>query len=393
MSKHITISPEEAADRLAIRELVEAYAHCADRRDAKGQMALFTADTHFVVYMNAKDPTPSQELHSRDALAPVFADLSQYAATMHFLGQTTILTLTRDRGTGETYCMPHHLTINSGKRRLMIAALRYTDTFVKMDGAWLFAERLLVRGLDRRAPTLMTATEQEKSAGQKRLVIVGASGMVGGYAIRYALEDEAVECVTSIGRKSIGISHPKMKEVVHRDFADCSSLAETLSGQDAAVFCLGAYTGSVSDAELRKITVDFTVEFARVLHGSSPDVAFSFLSGNGADPTGRSRIPFARYKGEAENALLSAGFPHVYIFRPAYIYPVEPRKEPNLSYRLLRAIYPVFRLLFPNQVIRADDLARSMIDVAVFGTEEHQGPVFENRDIRAMVKRIPPSTG
>jgi hypothetical protein len=143
MTKHVTISPEEAADRLAIRELIEAYAHCADRRDAKGQTALFTADTHFVVYMNSKDPTPSQELHSREALAPVFADLNQYAATMHFLGQTTILTLARDQGTGETYCMPHHLTIAGEKRRLMIAALRYIDTFVKMDGAWLFAERRL----------------------------------------------------------------------------------------------------------------------------------------------------------------------------------------------------------------------------------------------------------
>ena len=143
MSKHTTISPSEGADRLAIRELVEAYAHCADRRDAKGQMALFTADTHFVVYVNAKDPKPSQELHSREALAPVFADLNQYAATMHFLGQTTILTLTGDRGTAETYCMPHHLTIDGGKRRLMIAALRYADQFVKMDGVWLFEERRL----------------------------------------------------------------------------------------------------------------------------------------------------------------------------------------------------------------------------------------------------------
>src|SRR5579863_9834176 len=104
MSKHVTISPIEAADRLAIREVVEAYAHCADRRDATGQMALFTADTHFVVYMNAKDPTPSQELHSRDALAPVFADLNKYAATMHLLGQTTILPLANDRGSGESYC-------------------------------------------------------------------------------------------------------------------------------------------------------------------------------------------------------------------------------------------------------------------------------------------------
>jgi len=143
MSKQVSISPNEAADRLAIRELVEAYAHCADRRDAKGQMALFTADTHFVVYMNAKDPNPSQELRSREQLAPVFADLNKYAATMHFLGQTTILTLTSNRGTGETYCMPHHLTIDGGKRQLMIATLRYSDTFVKVDGEWLFAERLL----------------------------------------------------------------------------------------------------------------------------------------------------------------------------------------------------------------------------------------------------------
>src|SRR5579862_7351855 len=143
MSEHVTISTTEAADRLAIRELVEAYAHCADRRDAKGQMALFTADTHFVVHMDAKDPNPSQELRSREELAPVFADLNKYYATMHFLGQTTILTLTSDRGTGETYCMPHHLTIESGRRQLMIAALRYYDTFVKVAGEWLFAERRL----------------------------------------------------------------------------------------------------------------------------------------------------------------------------------------------------------------------------------------------------------
>jgi len=143
MGQHVAISTTEAADRLAIRELVEAYAHCADRRDAKGQMALFTADTHFVVYMNANDPNPSQELHSREALAPVFADLNQYQATTHFVGQSTIFTLTGDRATGEAYCLAHHVTVNGGKRRLMLASLRYQDTFVKMDGAWLFEERLL----------------------------------------------------------------------------------------------------------------------------------------------------------------------------------------------------------------------------------------------------------
>ena len=143
MSRHVTISPAEAADRLAIRELVEAYAHCADRRDANGQMALFTEDTHFVVYMNATDPTPSQELYSRAALSPVFAELNKYDATTHFVGQSTIFTLTADRGTGETYCLAHHVTAERGKRRLMLASLRYLDTYVKIDGTWLFAERLL----------------------------------------------------------------------------------------------------------------------------------------------------------------------------------------------------------------------------------------------------------
>jgi hypothetical protein len=143
MSKHVAISPEEAADRLAIRELVEAYAHCADRRDAKGQIALFTADTHFVVYMDAKDPKPSQELHSREALAPVFANLNQYAATMHFVGQSTIFTLKGDRATGEAYCVAHHVKVDAEKRGLMVAYLRYLDTFAKINGAWLFAERLL----------------------------------------------------------------------------------------------------------------------------------------------------------------------------------------------------------------------------------------------------------
>jgi hypothetical protein len=115
-------------------------------------MSLFTADAHFVVYMNAKDPTPSQELHSREALAPVFADLNKYTATMHFVGQSTILTLTKDRANGETYCLAHHVTLEGGKRRLMLASLRYLDTFVKTDDAWVFAERrLYVDWLEERA--------------------------------------------------------------------------------------------------------------------------------------------------------------------------------------------------------------------------------------------------
>ncbi|HEV2396180.1 MAG TPA: hypothetical protein VGS27_04530 [Candidatus Sulfotelmatobacter sp.] len=242
----------------------------------------------------------------------------------------------------------------------------------------------------------MTTTKQADSGasmavpavGQKRLVIVGATGMVGGYALRFALDNLAVKSVTSVGRKKLGISHPKLKEVPHQNFADCSALADVLSEQDAGVYCLGTYTGSVSDEQLRVITADYTIEFARVFRDSSPNAAFSFLSGNGADPTGQSRLAFARYKGQAENALLAGGFPRVYIFRPAYIYPVEPRREPNLSYRLLRVVYPVFRVLFPNQVIRADDLGRVMVDLALSETAESRNLILENREIRAMVKSL-----
>ena len=230
------------------------------------------------------------------------------------------------------------------------------------------------------------------SEKQMRIVIVGATGMVGGYALRYMLDHKSVERVTAIGRRELGISHAKLKEVLQGDFANCSALAEALSGQNAAIFCLGAYTGAVSDEELRIITVDYTAEFARVLRAASPDAVFSFLSGSGADPTGRSRMAFARYKGEAEKALLALGFPRVYIFRPAYIYPVKPRKEPSFSYRFLRGIYPVFRLLFPRQVIPADDLARVMVDMAVQGTGERECLIFENRDIRSMAESLNDTT-
>ena len=143
MSKQVSISPEEAADRLAIRELVDAYAHCADRRDAKGQMSLFTEDAHFVVFMDAKSEQPSMEFHRREDLAPVFDDLNKYVATTHFMGQSTVA-LEGNRATGETYCIAHHVSESEGKRTLFIASLRYYEVFAKTDGTWLFAERKLI---------------------------------------------------------------------------------------------------------------------------------------------------------------------------------------------------------------------------------------------------------
>jgi uncharacterized protein (TIGR02246 family) len=143
MSVHSILNSEETADRLAIRELVDAYADCADRRDAKGQMALFAPDTHFVVYMDAKSAIPSQELRGRESLAPVFEDLNNYKTTTHFNGQSTIQ-LDGDRANGVSYCLAHHVTARDGKESLMVASIRYLDTFAKQDGRWYFAERKLM---------------------------------------------------------------------------------------------------------------------------------------------------------------------------------------------------------------------------------------------------------
>jgi SnoaL-like domain len=140
--RHTEITPAEQADRLAIRELVDAYARCADRRDAEGQKSLFTADTHFAVYMDGQGSKATQVLDGREALTPVFDDLNRYQATMHFNGQSTII-LDGHRATGDSYCIAHHLYTEGDKRKLMLAFLRYGDTFVKIDGAWLFAERNL----------------------------------------------------------------------------------------------------------------------------------------------------------------------------------------------------------------------------------------------------------
>jgi len=143
MGTHVSISGTKAADRLEIRELVDAYAHCADRRDAKGQMALFTEDTHFVVFMDARSEKPSMDLNRREDLAPVFDELNKYEVTTHFMGQSTV-TVEGERATGETYCIAHHVSASEGKRTLFIASLRYYDVFAKVEGKWLFAERKLM---------------------------------------------------------------------------------------------------------------------------------------------------------------------------------------------------------------------------------------------------------
>ncbi len=135
---------QETADRLAIRNLVDQYAYCADTRDAQGQMALFTEDTSFIVFMDAKSSEPTQIINKRADLFPVFDNLNNYRATMHFNGQSTVLQLNKDSATGIAYCIAHHQTIDDGIQKLMIANIKYHDSFVKQNGKWLFTERRLM---------------------------------------------------------------------------------------------------------------------------------------------------------------------------------------------------------------------------------------------------------
>ncbi len=214
-----------------------------------------------------------------------------------------------------------------------------------------------------------------------RVLVLGATGMVGGHVLSECLARDDVDGVTVIGRRPCGVEHRKLNEILHADFADFSSIADRLADHDAAIYCVGVYTGTVPDDVFRAITVDHVVAFAEALKAQSPRAVMCLLSGQGADPSEKSRMSFARYKGAAETALLGLGFARVHLFRPGYIYPVEPRQEPNFSYRVFRAVWPALRKVAPNMGVDSDALAHAMVLAALEGTGEHTAPVLENADI------------
>lgn len=213
------------------------------------------------------------------------------------------------------------------------------------------------------------------------MAIVGATGMVGGAALELALAHPRVAEVTTIGRRASGRVHAKLRQVTHADLGDCAGLAAVLRDQDVALYCLGVYTGKQSDDEFRRVTVEFPAAFARALAASSPRAALCFLGAEGADPSGTSRFAYRRYKGEAENALLASGLARVHLFRPGYIYPVAPRVEPSVFYRLLRWIYPLARRVKPDVGVPSTDLARAMLAVGLDGSLAGAGPAIEHREI------------
>jgi uncharacterized protein YbjT (DUF2867 family) len=220
---------------------------------------------------------------------------------------------------------------------------------------------------------------------KKKVIITGATGMVGGYALDRCLESEEVSRVTSIVRRPSGKKHVKLVEVIHKDFTDYSTISENLRDQDVSLYCIGVYTGAVPNDVFERITVDFTIAFADALLEQSRNASFCFLSGAGADRTEKSRMIFARSKGKAENYLLKQNFGSVHIFRPGYIYPVEPRKEPNTMYRVQRVLWPLIGKLFPGLGVNSDDLGHAIADVGIHGSDRD---TFENRNILEHVKKM-----
>lgn len=211
----------------------------------------------------------------------------------------------------------------------------------------------------------------------KKVLIAGASGMTGSLILKYCLESSEVSEVISLVRKPSLSNHTKLKEVVLSDFKDYRDAALKFKNTDAAFFCIGVYTGQVPDDLFKEITVDYAVNFAKTLQEQSPEAKLCLLSGAGADRSEKSRTSFAKYKGMAENAISNLGL-QFYTFRPGYIYPVNPRKEPSFLYTLMRALYPLIKVFGSNASIKSTELAQAMFNVGMKGAKQE---TLENRDI------------
>ncbi|QNF31399.1 hypothetical protein HUW51_01185 (plasmid) [Adhaeribacter swui] len=215
-----------------------------------------------------------------------------------------------------------------------------------------------------------------------KVIIAGSTGMVGNLVLANCLSSDQIQEVRSLVRKPTGLKHPKLTEIVTSNFANYSSHSHLFQDIASAFFCIGVYTGQVSDEIFKKTTVDYAIAFATALKQESPGATICLLSGAGADSTEKSRTPFARYKGMAENQISNLNM-KFYAFRPAYIYPVAPRQEPNAGYKILRVFYPLLKALGKKYSITSTELARAMFHVGLYGAEKQ---ILENQDILNYVK-------
>lgn len=219
---------------------------------------------------------------------------------------------------------------------------------------------------------------ENKPSRPKKVLIAGASGMVGSLLLQHCIEDASIGTIISLVRKSSSAIHPKVKEILINDFSDYSNCENDFKGVDFLFFCIGVYTGAVGRPQFRKITVDYPVTLGKAVLSQSPQAHFCLLSGSGADRTEKSKMMFAKDKGAAENQLNALGFAQFYTFRPGYIYPVTPREEPNFTYRLARWLYPIMKAMGPSASITSEELAKAIFFI---GQSKQDQEIFENKDM------------
>jgi len=219
----------------------------------------------------------------------------------------------------------------------------------------------------------------------KKVIITGTTGMVGSLVLELCLNSPEISGITSLVRRPSGIKHKKLNEVIIDDFMKLDEKASYFKSVDIVYYCLGVYTGTVDRNQFRVVTVDYPEVLAKAVYRKNPHAAFCLLSGAGADRTEQSRFMFAKDKGAIENRLASLGFKSFHSFRPGYIYPVIPRKEPNFGYRVFRFLYPLIKLLGPGTTIRSTELAQAIFNTGINGCNLE---ILENRDIISILRQI-----
>jgi NAD dependent epimerase/dehydratase family len=216
-----------------------------------------------------------------------------------------------------------------------------------------------------------------------KVIITGATGMVGEGALSVCLGHPAVEQVLIVNRKHYQAEHPKLKECIVPDFLEVEKFSDQLTGYDACFYCAGVSSAGMSEAEYSHITYDVTIHFAQTLARLNPQMIFDYVSGSLTDSSEKGRIMWARVKGKTENALMRLGFRKVYNFRPGFMKPTPGQQNIKFYYKAIGWLFPVLRLLLPNQVSTMRDVGLAMINSALEG---YPKPILEIKDINALAK-------
>lgn len=219
-----------------------------------------------------------------------------------------------------------------------------------------------------------------------KVIITGATGMIGEGVLYECLNQPEVEKVLVITRKSCGYLHPKLTEIIHSDFSDISPLSDRLTGYNACYFCLGVTSLGKNEAEYTRLTYTLTLNFASTLASHNPEMTFCYISGAGTDSTEKGKIMWARVKGKTENDLMKLPFKQVYNFRPGGILPFLPLRPSQAyykTYKYLKWLLTVMKVITPNMFITLKDLAAAMINASLIGYSKN---ILEMKDMKALAK-------